>query len=242
MNTKSKIAVKESQGHMTVATVIRLAGISAMAAGLCYLAVGLFHPPNVFSFVTTPTWAIVHGLATAMGFFGVLGLAGLYARQVKESGWLGLAGYILLSLWLVITTGFTFAEVLILPRLAATSPAFVEAFLGSFSGAASQINLGVLPTLWSLTGPMYILGGLLFGIATIRAGILPRWAGGLLAIGTALTPVAALLSPELQPKVAVPVGLALIWLGYALWSERRAPASELVSGSVSPQLMQTGAD
>ena len=40
---------------------------------------------------------------------------------------------------------------------------------------------------------MYMVGGLLFGIATFRAGILPRWAGVLLAIGTVLAPVAGLL-------------------------------------------------
>ncbi len=68
-----------------------------------------------------------------------------------------------------------------------------------------------------------MLGGLLFGIATFRAGILPRWAGVLLALGTVLAPVAGLLPYASQPKIAVPVGLALAWLGYALWSERRAP-------------------
>ena len=41
-----------------------------------------------------------------------------------------------------------------------------------------------------------MLGGLLFGIATFRAGILPRWAAGLLAVGTVLAPVAALLPHE----------------------------------------------
>jgi hypothetical protein len=71
---------------------------------------------------------------------------------------------------------------------------------------------------------MYILGGLLFGIATFRAGILPRWAAGLLVFGSVLAPVAALLPPEHEPKVAVPVGIALAWLGYALWSERREQA------------------
>jgi hypothetical protein len=35
--------------------------------------------------------------------------------------------------------------------------------------------------LWNISGPMYILGPLLFGIATFRARVLPRWAGGLLA-------------------------------------------------------------
>ena len=87
-----------------------------------------------------------------------------------------------------------------------------------------------------------MLGGLLFGIATFRAGILPRWAAGLLAVGAMLAPVAALLPHELQPKVAVPVGLALAWLGYALWSERREHAAEPVPGRVSPQLRQTAAE
>src|SRR5258708_8001392 len=227
---------------MTAATVMRLAGVSAMAAGLCYVAVGMFHPLNEIASVTTPTWAIVHGLATAMGFFGMLGFAGLYARQVKESGWLGLAGFILLSLWLVITTGFTFAEVLILPLLATTAPTFVAGFLGSFSGPVSGINMGVLPTLWTLDGPLYIAGGLLFGIATLRAGILPRGAAGLLAFGPALAPVAALLPAKYEPLVAVPVGLALAWLGYALVSERRAQVSEPVPGRTNAQLSQTGAD
>jgi len=226
----------------TVSNIIRLAGVSAMAAGLCYIAVGMFHPLNDISYVTTIRWAIVHTLATAMGFFGLLGLAGLYARQVKESGWLGLAGFVLLSLWLVITTGFTFAEVFIMPLLVATAPAFVAGFLGSFSGAASAINMGILPTLWTLTGPLYIAGGLLFGIATIRAGLLPRWPAGLLAIGVALSPVAALLPARYEPLVAVPVGLALTWLGYALFSERRGPAAEPVTGNVSPLLRPTGAD
>ena len=87
------------------------------------------------------------------------------------------------------------------------------------------MDLGALPTLWTLTAPIYILGGLPFGIATFRAGILPRWAGALLAVGTVLAPVAALLPNASQPKIAVPVGMALAWLGYALWSERRTQTS-----------------
>lgn len=58
--------------------------------------------------------------------------------------------------------------------------------------------------------------------ATFRAGILPRWAGALLAVSTVLAPTAAFLSNASQPKIAIPMGLALAWLGYALWSEKRA--------------------
>ena len=211
--------------QITNANLIRWAGISAIVAGICYVLVGVFHPLNIASSVTTPRWMIVHVLATAMSFFGLLGMAGLYARQAEKSGWLGLAGYLLFSLWLALILGFTFVEVFILPTLATAAPTFVAGWLGMFTGSASAIDLGALPVLWTLTGPIYILGGLLFGIATFRARILPRWAGILLAVGTAIGPVAILFPPEYQPKVAVPVGLALAWLGYALWSERRAQAA-----------------
>ena len=160
-----------------------------------------------------------------MCFFGLLGMAGLYARQAKKVGWLGLIGYVFFSLWLVLIMGFSFVEAFILPRLATTDPTFVEAWMGMLVGPAGKVYLGALPALWTLTAPIYILGGVLFGIATFRAGILPRWAGALLALGTALAPVAAALPNASQPKIAIPVGLALAWLGYALWSEQRTRVS-----------------
>src|SRR5690349_2277601 len=181
MNTNRQTAIKERTMKPPASNLIRWAGLSAMMAGICYVVVGMFHQINIFSSVTTTQWAIVHGLAIAMSFFGLFGITGIYARQVEETGWLGLAGYLLFSLWLTLMTGFTFAEVLILPLLTTAAPTFVEGFLGIFTSTASEMNLGALPTLWTLTGPVYILGGLLFGIATFRAGILPRWAAGLLA-------------------------------------------------------------
>ena len=214
----------------TASKLIRWAGLSAMVAGMFYVLVGLFHPPNVLSSVTTTQWAIVHVLAIAMCFFGILGMVGLYAKQAEKSGWLGLAGFLLFSLWFAFILGFSFVETFILPSLATEAPKVVDGFLGMFTSTASEINLGILPTIWTLTAPLYVLGGLLFGIATFRAGILPRWAGGLFVIGTALAPVAALLPLEHQPKVAVPVGIALAWLGYALWSERREQAADSDDG------------
>lgn len=227
MNSKGNSLNKKSEPMITTSTISRLAGLSAVIAGVCYIVVGMFHPLNVLASVTTASWTNVHIFAIAMCFFGLLGITGLYVRQVKESGWLGLVGFVLLSLWLALLMGFTFVEIFILPRLASESPAFVEGFLGMFNGAPTNMNLGILPTLWTLSGPLYMLGGLVFGIATFRAGILARWAGVILAFGTALTPVAAVLPPELEPKVTIPVGIALVWLGYSLLAERRAKSAEV---------------
>ena len=221
---------------ITASSLIRWAGLAALVAGICFVVLGLLHPPNVLSSVTTTRWTIVHSLALAMSLFGLLGIMGLYARQVKEAGWLGLAGFLLLSLWLVLILPFTFFEVFFLPLLATEAPTFVKGFLGIFTGSASGINFGALPALWQLSSVLLLLGGLVFGIATFRAGILSRWAAGLLAVGCVLSPAAALLPHEVQPLVAVPIGVGLAWLGYALWSERRAQAPEHAPDRGSPQL------
>src|SRR3979411_1480154 len=99
----------------SASNLIRWAGLSAMVAVIIFAVVGLIHPPQLVSSLTTSTWTIVHSLTIAMSFFGLLGIAGIYARQVEETGWLGLAGFALLSLWLVVVTGFTFFEAFILP-------------------------------------------------------------------------------------------------------------------------------
>ena len=226
---------------MNTKNLIRWAGLSAMVAGLCFVVVGLLHPPNILSSVSTSRWVIVHAVAIAMSLFGLPGITGLYARQAHAAGWLGLAGYLLFSLWLVLFLAFTFFEVFILPLLATEAPTFAAGFLGIFTGSA-EMNFGGLAALWGLSDALFALGGLVFGIATFRAGILPRWAGGALTIAIILAPVSALLPNELRPLVAVPIGFALALLGYALWSERREHASEAIPGRASPQLGQSGAE
>ena len=183
--------------------------------------------------------AVVQSAQVAMCILGLLGLAGLYARQANEAGWLGLAGYLLFGLFYALTLPFVFAQAFILPHLATTAPAFVQSWLGIINPESPvEMNLGALPVLyWAAGFAGYMLGGLLFGIATFRAHILPRWAAGLLAVAGPLGPIAVALLPHaLERYAGVPLGLALAWLGYELWSERRARASEPAPDGVSPQL------
>jgi hypothetical protein len=164
----------------------------------------------------------------------LLGITGLYARQVNKAGWLGLAGFLVLSLSWALQTAFVFAEAFIMPPLAKMAPQFVDGYLGISYGHTGAVNVGVLPTLYSLMGIAYMLGGLLFGVATWRAGILPRWASGLLAVASALTPLAALLPHNIQRFAAIPVALALACLGYALLTERVERAARAVEPQPAP--------
>ncbi|WP_364149734.1 hypothetical protein [Paenibacillus sp. LPE1-1-1.1] len=213
-----------------------------MLAGFLFIVIQPIHPPENLSSVTTDTWAIVHYLTIVMALFGLFGIAGVYARQVKETGWLGLAGFLMLSLFWITTTAFTFAEAFILPLLSTDAPKFVEGYLGIFSGVASEVNLGALPVAAPLAGGLYILGGLLFGIATLRAGILPRWAAGLLAFASVSTLASSLLPHPLDRILAVPMGIALAWLGYALWSNWPEKASTPLPGRGDVQLRQSRAE
>jgi len=233
---------KERTMKITASSLIRWAGLAAMGAGIIFVVIQPIHPLDVLSSVTTGRWAIIQSLKTAMCLLGLIGMAGLYARQVKAAGWLGLVGYLLFSLFYAITMGFTFAEAFILPLLATKAPALAEGFLAIFTRSAGEMHFGVLADLWALSDILFLLGGLVFGIATLRAGILSRWAAGVFTIGIALAPPSALLPDQLRPLVAVPIGVGLAWLGYALWSERRKQAAEGVPGRASPQLGHTGAE
>lgn len=246
--TDSQTAVaadsKESKMKITGAKLVRWTGLSTIVAGIIFAAIQPIHPADVVGSVNTSAWAIITGLKTAMCLLLLLGITGLYARQVNKAGWLGLAGFLLFSLSWAIQTAFVFTESFILPPMASLAPKFVDGILGISYGRASEVDLGATPAIYQLVvGGGYMLGGLIFGIAIVRAGVLPRWAGGLLAATAALTPLAGLFPHNIQRLAAMPMGLALAVLGYALLTERRAQASEEqasepVPGKASPATPQ----
>ena len=219
---------------MSASKVIRWAGLSAVVAGVLFLVVVIIHPPNDGdpAPVATSSFAIAHYFALGYSVFGLLGISGIYARQVEEAGWFGLVAFLTFYVALAIFTAFNFFEGLILPLLATEAPQFVEAFMGLIAGSVGESSLGALETVLPPTLLLYPVGILLFGISILRAGILPRWAAILLIIGV----VGAVLGPLLGEGVlvgrivgrvgGVAQALGLAWLGYALWSERQEKASE----------------
>ena len=227
---------------LTTAQLMRWAGLPATAAGLLFIIIQIVHPPDILSSVATGRWVVVHLLGQAMSLFALLGITGIYAVQAEKAGWLGLAGYLLFGLFWALTMAFQFTEAFVLPVLATEAPRFVEGWLGIVKGSGSEIDLGALQTVNALTGFVgYVLGGLLLGIATLRARILPRWAGGLLAIAALSVLGAPLLGHPLDRLLAMPMGLALAWLGFALWSGRRETVPGGLPTRASPERSQTGA-
>lgn len=242
MNTKGKNLITESKTKINASKLIRWSGFAAMAGGIIFMGIQPIHPPDVLASVTTGAWALIITLKWVMCLFFLIGITGIYGRQVEQVGWLGLVGYLMLILSWWLQTAYVFIELFILPVVATAAPDFVTSFLGIVNGSPGGMNIGALPAVYGLSGILYMLGGVLFGIATFRAGILPRGAAALLAVGAAVTPLAALLPHAVQRFAAVPVGLAIAWLGYALLTQRREKVSQSLPNQASPQIRQTGAD
>jgi hypothetical protein len=219
---------------ITNSGLIRTTGLAAIAAGAIFAGIQPIHPPDELASVTTSFWAVIIGLKFAMCLFFLVGFAGIYARQAEKAGWLGLAGFALLTVSFFLQTGYVFTELFVLPVVASSLPGFVDSALGVANGQPGIMDIGAFVPTYGVLGVCYLLGGLLFGIATVRAAVLPRWPAIMLAFAAVITPAAALLPHALQRYAAVPMGLAMIWLGYTLWSERRK-AAEASSNSATVQ-------
>jgi hypothetical protein len=207
---------------MTASRLRTLTASSAILAGLLFIVIQPLHPPHTLESVATNAWAVIHYLSFVMVMLFIGGITGIYASQVERMGWLGLTGYLVLVVGLVLTAGGDAIEAVVQPVIVSRDPAFVQGMLNMVDGLPNTGgDLGVIPMLWNVASACFLGGTLLFGFANFRAGILSRWASAIFAVGLLLmAPVVGLLgAPRLA---AVPIGVGLAWLGYSLLRGGRA--------------------
>lgn len=206
---------------VTTTTLTRAAGLAAVAGGLLFVGVQINHPPLDVALVTTTEWVVRESAKVAFAVLSLVGITGMYLRQVKQAGVLGLLGYLLLGTAFLAICSIQVVGVGVLPGLALTEPGYVSDVLAVSAGGAATGDVGLLGPLNQVASFTFLAGGLLFGIALFRAKVLARWAAALLAAG-ALAPIAILVLPQLNPRLfAIPTGVALACLGYSLWREQR---------------------
>lgn len=223
---------------MTVTTskLTRAAGLAAVVAGLLFITVQPVHPSEDVSTVTGSAWAIVGYMTLGFAILGLVGVSGIYLRQVKAAGVLGLVGYLVFGTFFLLTIAFTCAETLILPPLASHAPQFIDSFLGIFNGSPGEVDLGPVGAVGAVAFGLYLTGGSLLGIALFRARVLSRWAALMLVFGAMSTLLVPLLPHAIGRYAAVPMGIALVGLGYSLWSDQREAATAPLPDSSSARL------
>ena len=220
---------------ITTTTLTRAAAVAAMAGGLLFIAVQVKHPLLDAPFTTTTEYAIREAMKIFMAVFSLIGITAIYLRQVRETGVLGLVGYVLLGVGYLTLMSVQVIAVFVLPDLAASQPGYVDDVLAVATNGTPTGDVGRFQTL-SYVGFTYILGGIIFGIALFRAGVLARWAAALLSVGAVAT-LATPMLPELTQRLfAIPVSVALIGLGYSLWREQRTSVAQAPTSSDSSPL------
>jgi hypothetical protein len=194
--TSSSIGRGEGRG-LSSGALLRQTGLLAMVAGVSTFLAPILHPDDPAS----AAWVPVHLLSFATLIAVLLVLVGVFVRQLPRTGRLGLAGF--------------------LAAFVGTSMMLMEGREHLFSHDFGQ---GTPVGLWQLiaTSLVFSVGYILLGVAIYRAGVLPRGAGVLLAVGgpiVAFSPPIGILAVLVVGHTLFGAGLA--WLGYALWSAPR---------------------
>ena len=227
---------------ITTSTLTRATAVAAALSGLIYIVIQFIHPADEVASLTTQIWATVHSLSFGMAVLGMVGLTGIYLRQVRQFGLLGLIGYAMFGLFFILQSAFVFAEAFIAPLVVADAPQFAEDLVGLFGRHPAVTDLGPLAALPLVGAVLYVVGAILFGVAILRARVLSRGAGILLIAAAAVTPIAGALLPHtFERMAAIPMGLALIWLGYSLWSDQRKNAAQTTPAGRGSRLDRTPA-
>lgn len=216
---------------ITTTQLSRAAGLSAVAAGLLFIGVQVNHPPLDLEFVATTEFAIRQGMKVAMSVLALIGITGMYLFQVRKVGVLGLLGYLIFATGYLGMLTVEVAGLVVVPAIAGSAPGYVSDFIAVATGGVVTGNVGLIQPLSLLVGVGYMLGGLVFGIALVRANVLARWASVLLATATTLTMAIPLLPWINQRLFAVPTGLALIALGFSLWRHQRSRPAVTAAGN-----------
>ena len=217
---------------MSSTTSYRLSGIALILGSVLSI---IYYVSEVF--INGPFPEALAGpvavIGSLIGFIGsvfvLLGLPGMYARQAKPAGILGLLGF--LFVWYVILFQgvlIPFTSVTIVPMLVtnpATQHLLAAGPLASFTPFSIPSEVG------------QVLGILLLAIATLRARVFPRWIPWLL-IATLVLNAASLVPffPNELGSVAVIIGyLPLFGFGYALLSPERHESMEAQPSSVNAE-------
>ncbi len=222
--------------EITTTKLTRVAGLAAVAAGTLFIAVQFRHPEITVDFVQTTQWKVRQGMKIAMAVLALVGIAGMYLRQVRRIGGLGLVGYLLFSLGYLAMLCVETIALVVIPTIALSSTEYVDGVVAVATNGSSNADLGLFVPLNGVQGLGYIAGGLVFGIALYRAGVLARWSAALLAVAALATMAPLLLPMANQRLFAVPNGIALIGLGWSLWREQRSATTEPAT-SVSDELL-----
>ena len=206
---------------ITATGLTKAAGAAAAAAGAIFIAVQVGHPSSGSFTTETSQWVVRECAKIGMAALALAGITGMYVRQYRTAGLLGLVGYLIFAAGYLAMFSVEVIAATVLPTLVHSEPGFVNDAVAAANGGTPAGDIGGLQILFGVMGAGLVVGGILFGVALFRTRVLTRWGAALLAVSTAGTAALAVLPESFNRPLAVPVGIALIALGVSLWRNPR---------------------
>ena len=187
---------------------IRLGGVAAMSSALLALLSFVLYllivgGARISEAATSTAFFLPSGAQLLAMALLLIGLVALFGRQAEAFGVLGLTGFVLALLGTTLAAGAAWSQVFVVPRLAEVAPTVADQGTGS-------VLAGFL-----LSFLLFGVGWFVFGVATLRTQLFPRWAV-ILLIGGAVISIVPL------PSRALIVEIAAGYLGFTLLTGRGA--------------------
>ncbi len=197
--------------EISSSSIIRWGGLAAMVGGVLWIVATIIHASKPrgciaeeCAFRPMRETSVLDGiLMLGSLLLFVAGAAGLviFARSAGRFGRMGKTGAVI---------GAVGAALLVIAGVVQTL---------FFGGDFPLMPYFVIPGMLAL-----IAGVLLFGVAILRAGVLPRWIAALIIVGA----LAMLGANEQTARVllTIPFGVAWVAVGYVLWSGVGEPTGQ----------------
>ena len=185
---------------------VRWGGLAALLAGVLLVVSELLRlyidlvDPNLYGSIF-----VFNGvLGLLLSVLVQLGLVGLYARQAGVAGTLGLVAFVLAFIGVNLSMGASFVDAFAKPVVWPwEDPEYFERTVAALA----------------IFAPGFVLGWVLFGVATHKARVYPRASAMLLIAGALI-----LLLP--LPLGGLVFAAALAWMGYVLFTGREEEVSQ----------------
>ena len=180
---------------MDNAKLFRIGGLSAILSGIAIIA------GKILAMISLDRYGEFFDYLSPL--FGLFAVTAIYLWHKNKTGIFGFVAYTTLFTGISMVLCLDYFGAFILPYLPV--------------GTVEQLLKGPTATALSVSGFIFISGIILFGIVTIRAGILPVTASLLFIFGFIPVPLGDLLPVEVVFSGSVVAGSGLLWWGIFLY-------------------------
>lgn len=180
-----------------MSALIKVGAVSAVIGGALAIAHEVVNPFLGYPEAGSGDLAMSALYALHVPLFAIA-LVGFHLRQHREAGRLGLVGFLVALVGMMLLGGIVWSDLFLFPAIEAVAPGLADE-------PTTSMVIGFI-----LSIAVYAVGWLAFAIATLRAGVFPRPAAVALLVGVVITSVVAV---AYVPGVLVVFYGAVTWLG-----------------------------